>query len=223
MVGSNAVQPAATDEARAALKQFWDVHGDEWDRTYGHGSHSHADRNRWISVLSDMPAARLVLDVGAGSGYTSLLLADLGHYVTALDWSEERLAAARRNADIAGIDLNYQLAQADALPYGLKAFNTIVCRHALWSLPDPLAAMREWRRIITPTGKVIVDLWLPDRRDAEMFAEIADVLPLRDVTDPDAVVGLLEEAGFTNVDIERWPPDDLGRVTVLIQARPLVE
>lgn len=223
MEGSNAVRPATTAEARAALRRFWDEHGDEWDRTFGHGSHSHADRNRWISVLSDMPAARLVLDVGAGSGYTSLLLADLGHYVTALDWSERRLAAARRNADIAGIDLNYQVAEADDLPFGSKAFNTIVCRHALWSLPDPLAAMREWRRIIRPTGKVITDLWLGDRRDADMFAEVEELLPLRDVTEPGVVAGMLEEAGFTDVDVERWPPDDLGRTTVVFQARPLVE
>jgi SAM-dependent methyltransferase len=98
------------------------------------------------------------LDVGCGSGFMSLILAELGCEVTAVDFSEDMLAEAARNAERAGVSsIAFQQADVQRLPFDEGAFDFAVSRNVLWVLPDAAAAYAGVLHALR-TGGVFVNL-----------------------------------------------------------------
>ena len=60
---------------------------------------------------------RHVLDVGCGPGFFSVLLARLGYEVTAVDYTENMLAEARKNAAHYGVDIDFRRMDAQKLDF----------------------------------------------------------------------------------------------------------
>ena len=98
-----------------------------------------------------------VLDVGCGTGYLGLGLAasDRVERLHASDLSPGMLRRTRENAHGLGLDVQLVQATATALPYRDGAFDAVVTRGVLHHLHDPVAALREWRRV-TGGGPVVV-------------------------------------------------------------------
>jgi ubiquinone/menaquinone biosynthesis C-methylase UbiE len=95
-------QTETVDETR----QFWDTDAETYDRSPSHHPTTALERASWTAVLARLlppPPAR-VLDVGAGTGFLSLLAAQLGHRVTALDLSVEMLERLRGRGGGAGAE-----------------------------------------------------------------------------------------------------------------------
>ena len=71
------------------LRDYWDADATSYDRDSGHYPASALERSAWRGSLERLlPAAPAsVLDVGAGTGFLSLIAAELGHRVTAVDLS----------------------------------------------------------------------------------------------------------------------------------------
>ena len=58
-----------------------------------------------------------VLDVGCGPGFFSVLLAKMGHEVTAIDYTENMLTEARKNAEHYGVQVHFQQMDAQQLEF----------------------------------------------------------------------------------------------------------
>jgi SAM-dependent methyltransferase len=98
----------------------------------------------------DPPAG--VLDAGAGTGFVSLMLADGGYQVTAVDLSAQMLAVLRSKAD--RLRLNIRTLHADAAhPPSDETFDAVVERHLIRTLPEPDAVLAAWRDA-APAGRV---------------------------------------------------------------------
>ena len=95
-----------------------------------------------------------VLDAGAGTGALSLLAAELGYEVTALDLSEGMLSKARAKADVNGFELTFVVGPAAEPPPG--PFDAIIERHVVWTMPDPVAVLRAWRDVMAPGGRLVL-------------------------------------------------------------------
>ena len=111
-----------------------------------------ADRRRLLEV-----ARGRVLDVGAGTG------ANLPHYpwehvteLVLLDPSAGMLARARRKAAALGLEVQILERQAEHLPFADESFDTIVFTLSLCTIPDPAEALREARRVLRPSGRLLV-------------------------------------------------------------------
>ncbi len=96
-----------------------------------------------------------VLEVGIGSG-ASLSYYPPGCRITGVDLSPVSLEHARRRAAEMGLDITLLEGDAQALPFEDSSFDTCVSQLSLCTIPDPLAALRELRRVCRPDGQVLL-------------------------------------------------------------------
>ena len=96
-----------------------------------------------------------ILDVGAGTGFLSLLLAEKGHWLTALDLSRGMLDKARGKADRLNLAIDFLIGDAESLPFEDNSFDFVVSRWLLWTLPHPEKAVSEWKRVLKPGGSIL--------------------------------------------------------------------
>ncbi|MDQ3327222.1 MAG: class I SAM-dependent methyltransferase [Chloroflexota bacterium] len=96
-----------------------------------------------------------VLEIGIGLG------ASLPHYppgcrITGVDLSPGSIQRARERAEQLDIEAVMLVGDAQALPFEDARFDTCVSQLCLCTVPDPLAALREVRRVCRPSGSVLL-------------------------------------------------------------------
>jgi SAM-dependent methyltransferase len=137
------------------IREFWDEDAVVYDSSPDHSPRRPQEQAAWAAalrrLLPEPPAA--VLDVGAGTGFLSLLLAGQGYRVTALDLSPGMLA--RLQAKAAGRGLDIATVESDALNPPAGDFDAVVERHLMWTLPDPGQALAAWHRV-APKGRLVL-------------------------------------------------------------------
>jgi SAM-dependent methyltransferase len=97
------------------------------------------------------------LDVGCGEGRISRELTACGFQVTAVD-PVSRLVSAAIEAQSAR---NYAVASAAELPFENAQFDLVVAYNVLMDVEDVPAALKEFRRMIRPTGQLIISVCHP--------------------------------------------------------------
>lgn len=100
-------------------------------------------------------AAGRVLEVGVGSGLNFSFYGKQVEIVFGIDPSPRLLAIARRRADVAGLQAELLQGSAIAIPLADSTIDTVVMTWALCSITDPLAALREMRRVLKPDGTLL--------------------------------------------------------------------
>ena len=100
-------------------------------------------------------AEGLVLEIGAGSGLNFPLYAEGSDRIVALDPSPPLLFLAARRCGEARVPVSLLRGRAEILPFAGAAFDTVVTTWTLCSVADPLAALRETRRVLKPGGKLL--------------------------------------------------------------------
>jgi len=100
-------------------------------------------------------AAKRALVVGCGAGQDAIILSRLGASVDAFDLSPDMLAVAKRSAADAGVDIRFQEASAECMPYDEAAFDLIFVRDILHHV-DIDTTIREILRIGKPGALIIV-------------------------------------------------------------------
>jgi len=95
-----------------------------------------------------------VLEIGVGSGLNFPLYGKQVELVYGIDPSPRLLALARRRAAASGVPVELLLGSATAIPLADDAVDTVVMTWTLCSIPDPLAALREMRRVLKPDGNL---------------------------------------------------------------------
>lgn len=96
-----------------------------------------------------------VLEVGVGSGLNLPLYGKHVELVYGLDPSARPLAIARRCAAASAVPVDLLLGSATAIPLADDSIDTVVMTWTLCSIPDPLAALREMRRVLKPNGTLL--------------------------------------------------------------------
>ena len=95
-----------------------------------------------------------VLEIGVGSGLNFPLYGKQVEFVYGIDPSPRLLSIARRRAAASGIPVELLLGSATAIPLADNAVDTVVMTWTLCSIPDPLAALREIRRVLKRNGNL---------------------------------------------------------------------
>ncbi len=189
--------------------------------TYTHGHHESVLRShRWRTVensaaylLGALSSGATVLDVGCGPGTITIDVARrvAPAAVIGIDREPEVLVSARTAADDAGVD-NVQFTTGDvyALEYPDDSFAVVHAHQVLQHLTDPVAALREMRRVCAPGGVVAARdsdyaafTWYPDDARLTRWLELYHQVARSNDAEPDAGRHLLawaRAAGFREVE-----------------------
>jgi arsenite methyltransferase len=172
---------------------------------------------RRLAELLGLQRGERALDVAAGIGTTSLLLAgELGVETLGIDLGEAQVVQARRRAAQAGLAdrVRFEVGDAERLPVPDAAFDVVVCECAFCTFPDKPTAAAELARVVRPGGRVgIADVWLdPARLDPELGGLAGRVACLADARPITEVTATLQAAGLTVTQLERH--DDALAATI---------
>jgi ubiquinone/menaquinone biosynthesis C-methylase UbiE len=187
---------------------------------YTHGHHeSVLASHRWRTaansaayLLPYIAPDQAILDVGCGPGTITLDLArhaSRGH-VVGLDTGAGAISAARQAAARAGSsNVRFECGDVRALPYENATFDVVHAHQVLQHLADPVAALREMRRVCRPGGVVAARdadyaamSWAPADPRLDRWQQLYRRVALENGAHPDAARHLLRwahAAGFTDV------------------------
>jgi len=153
-----------------------------------------AMRAEAIGML-DLERDDAVLDVGCGTGFATAGLREHLETVHGLDQSEHQLAKARAKfAEDDGVVL-YR-GDAERLPFRDDAFDVVWSSGSIEYWPDPVATLREIRRVTRPGGQVLVVG--PDAPDSRLLRRVADAIML--FYDEGEADRMFEAAGFVDAE-----------------------
>lgn len=173
------------DDPRA----LWNREAETFDEAPDHGLRDPVVRRAWADLLLPMigPPGCRVADLGCGTGTLSTLLAVEGqHRVHGVDFSPEMVRRAREKT--AEVDPRPLFIVADAAdpPLPAATFDAVLCRHVLWAMPDPAAALARWTELLVPDGVLILveGLWsngvgLPAAECVQLVKEVRSDVELR--------------------------------------------
>ena len=110
-----------------------------------------------------------VLDVACGGGLVVCAFAKTVRHATGIDLTPAMLEQARKNQAAQGLtNVTWQQGDVVPLPFPDASFSIVTSRFAFHHFLDPLAVLREMKRVAKPGGKVMVvdSAPAPDRADA---------------------------------------------------------
>lgn len=118
-----------------------------------------------------------VIDIGAGAGNASLPAARAGAVVVATDLTPELLDSGRARAEAEGLDLTWQVADAEALPFGDGEFDVAISTVGVMFAPHHQIAADEPLRVVRPGGRIAMANWTPAGFIGRMFAMMKPYAP----------------------------------------------
>lgn len=194
-------------EVKPQIREWWDNAEHDYDAIAAHGVHSEAEKKLWTEAITQLlgTGQKLrILDMGTGTGFLALLLADMGYDVTGADWAKNKLEKAKEKMEIARSSVNFVVEDAENLSFEAEQFDAVVSRHLIWTLANPASAFKEWARVTKPGGKVLTDI--PARYshpgNHHFGGEIGKELPFYNGADPGELISMFEEAGLVNVSVK---------------------
>jgi demethylmenaquinone methyltransferase / 2-methoxy-6-polyprenyl-1,4-benzoquinol methylase len=156
-------------------------------------------RNDVFDAVAPLPG-ELVLDLAAGTGTSSQPFADVGATVVPCDFSLGMLRVGKEHRP----HLPFTAGDGTQLPFGDGVFDAVTISFGLRNIVDPLAGLREMRRVTRPGGRLVVcefshPTWAPFRTlYVEYLMRALPPIARAVSSSPDAYVYLAES-------IRAWP------------------
>ena len=184
-------------------------------------------KNRTENDNDDSP--HQLLDVGCGTGIVALKSAKLGFQVTASDISKDMINQLERRIESEMIttkqggdeaisttdrtkDIRCVVADGETMPFPEASFGFCVAHFSVIFFPSPLKGLQKIHQALQPGGRMVMSAW-GSSEETPAFCVVpdafADVTPLaypgksRITGSPKVLMGMLQDAGFVDIQIEK--------------------
>ena len=107
-----------------------------------------------LAEAADVRAGERVLDVAAGNGNATLAAARRFADVTSTDYVPALLDKGRERARAEDLSVQFQVADAEALPFDDGSFDVVLSTFGVMFAPDQKRAAREMLRVLRPGGRI---------------------------------------------------------------------
>jgi ubiquinone/menaquinone biosynthesis C-methylase UbiE len=125
----------------------------------------------------DVCGGERVLDVAAGNGNATLAAARRFARVTSTDYVPALLDAGRRRAEAERLDVTFEVADAEALPYPDASFDVVLSTFGVMFTAAQEQAASELRRVCRPGGRIGLACWTPTGFLGDLFKVVAAHVP----------------------------------------------
>ncbi|RXS68801.1 class I SAM-dependent methyltransferase [Streptomyces sp. TM32] len=238
--------PDEVAAGNTAQAEAWNgPNGQYWVRRREHLEERYRRLTPRLMAAAGIRADSRVLDVGCGSGGTSLAAGRAAPEgsVLGVDLSRPMLAEARQQAAAAGLSqVAFEEGDAQIHHFADGAFDVVLSRFGVMFFADPRAAFRNLARALRPGGRLAFLCWRELRENAYLtvpFAALAPYVQLPDLGAPgepgpfslaaaDRITALLGGAGFeeislTAVDEPMWMGTDADDAVASLTAMPMAQ
>jgi ubiquinone/menaquinone biosynthesis C-methylase UbiE len=130
-----------------------------------------------LAESMDLRAGQTVLDVAAGNGNATLAAARRWCEVTSTDYVEALLANARRRAEADGLHVQFEIADAENLPFPDASFDAVVSTFGAMFCPDQDRTAAELMRVTRHGGRIGLANWTPEGFIGQLFKTIGKYQP----------------------------------------------
>ena len=176
--------------------------------------------------LANVQPGERVLDIGCGSGATSLRMASAvlpGGAVTGVDISPQLLHVAHARAAQTDLPVSFIEADAGAAQFDQK-FDAAFSRFGVMFFEQPSAAFANIRKQMRDGGRITFICWRPIAENGWAMVPLEAIKPMFETpwtppntdapgpfafSDPAKVERILAEAGWRSIAIERWDGDNV--------------
>jgi SAM-dependent methyltransferase len=114
-----------------------------------------------VQRIAPQPGER-VLDVATGTGWAARLMAQRGARVTGVDIAADLISAARSRADTERLTIDFEVGDAESLPFDDASFDAVVSTFGVMFAARPEAAAAELARVCRPGGRLGLATWPMD-------------------------------------------------------------
>ncbi|MCR4904142.1 MAG: methyltransferase domain-containing protein [Butyrivibrio sp.] len=168
------------------------------------------------------PETLKILDIGCGAGFFEIILGKLGADITGIDLTENMVSKACEMIKHYGLNEKARALQMDAenLSFADESFDMIITRNLTWTLPHPIEAYGEWKRVLKKGGVLLNfdaeyakgahNLKQPENLAHRLISdelkdechEIYHMLTISNLSRPDWDKEVLRKLGFTSIETD---------------------
>ena len=211
-------------ELKQRERSAWASVADGWKRRDELLKKGAAPVTARLLELADISAGQRVLDIASGLGEPAIPAAQRvgpDGYVFGTDLVDEMLIHARDKAARAGVtNIEFICVDGETLDFEATHFDAATCRWGLMFMPEPEACLRLAHDAMKDEARFATAAWAaPDKnpfvgllmQTLGKYMELPQPPPgtpgIFSLADPDRLCGLLESAGFRNVELEEMEID----------------
>lgn len=146
-----------------------------------------------------------VLDVACGKGAQLLALSKTTTNLTGIDISPQMIEQANVQLQRQKIQAKLSTMDAEHLDFANGSFDLVTCGFGLFFFPHPEIALREFKRVLKPGGRIALSLWGPTEKHTEWVIKKAvelgakKSLILHNYQEPKTIYNTLRD--FSNIAI----------------------
>ena len=129
-----------------------------------------------LAEAVDVRAREQVLDVAAGNGNATLAAARRFAHVTSTDYVQSLLDKGAARAAAEGLNVYFQLADAEALPFADASFDVVLSTFGAMFTPEHQRPAKEMLRVLRSGGRIGLANWTPEGFIGQLFKVIGSYI-----------------------------------------------
>lgn len=156
------------DEKKAQVQDYFSRTAESYVASFSHRAGNDLQR---LIELGEWNRDQHALDIATGGGHTALAIAPLVAQVMVSDLTPRMLEKAREFLLAQGVtNAQFQVADAEQLPFAAESFERVTCRIAAHHFPHMAQSVKEVACVLKPGGLyLLIDCMAPSDPELDIF------------------------------------------------------